>query len=184
MRKIVYGVCALLIFVCRPSLGLCQTTLASGSAGVTIQGTVTVCVKQGSATPRACGKLDSVAVAAQVSDVGRATWDASGNTCTTASETISVPGTVFRITENATLVGTIETFDVATLTGTASVVGYVGGSCTGAVFNSQGASKRSTSEVTFVISAGGTRIDGNVTKLTLEGIQLGTYSLSGTGFLQ
>jgi hypothetical protein len=175
----------LLIFVCKPSLGLCQVSAPpSGSAGVTIQGTVTVCVMQGTSTPRACDKVDSVPIAAQVSDVGRATWDASGNTCTAASETISVPGTLFRLTENATLVGTIETFDATTLTGTANVVGYVGGSCTGSVFNSEDATKRSTSEVSFVISAGGTRIDGNVTKLSLEGIQLGTFSLSGTGFLQ
>ena len=184
MRKIAYGICAFLIFVCDPSLGLCQAAPPSGNAAVTIQGSVTVCVKKNTSNPKPCDQNNSVKVPALVSDVGRASWDASGNACTTALETISAPGTAFRISENATLVGTIETFDPATLTGTANVVGYVGGSCTGSVFNNQGATKRSTSEVTFVISAGGTRIDGSVTSLSLESIELATFSLSGTGFLQ
>lgn len=76
------------------------------------------------------------------------------------------------------------TFDPTTLTGTTSVIGYVGGSCDGAVFNSEGATKRYSADVKFVISDSGKRIDGSATKITFQDIQLGTFSISGFRIIQ
>ncbi len=117
-------------------------------------------------------------------DVGRAVWDELGHTCTSASETIAVPGTTFRITEDVTLVGTLETYDPGSQTGTASVVGYAGGSCDGAVFNATGATQRYSANAKFVVSDGGKRIDGTATDITFPLIELGTFSISGFGTIQ
>ena len=183
MRKVICAIGVLGFFISNPTLGFCAPP-ASGSAAVNIGGQVTVCVKKGTTTPRACTFANALKVQASVQDVGRAAWDALGNVCTSASETIAVPGTTVRITEDVTLVGTLETYDPASQTGTASVDGYSGGSCDGSVFNSQGATKRYSAAAKFVVSDGGKRIDGTATDITFPSIELGTFSISGFGTIQ
>lgn len=183
MRKLICAIGVLGFFISNPTLGFCAAP-PSGSAAVNISGLVTVCVKKGTTTPRACKFANALKVQASVLDVGRASWDALGNTCTSAAETISVPGTTFTITEDVTLVGTIGSYDPITQTGTATVNGYVGNLCNGSDFNSQGATKRYSSDVKFVISDGGKRIDGSATKITFDSIELGTFSVSGFGIIQ
>jgi hypothetical protein len=183
MRKIICAIGVLGFFISNPTLGFCAPP-AAGSAAVNISGLVTVCVKKGTTTPRACKFANALKVQASVLDVGRASWDGVGNTCTSAAETISVPGTTFTISEDVTLVGTIIGYDATSQTGTASVIGYVGGSCDGANFNQQGATKRYSSEARFVISDGGKRIDGSATKITFDEVELGTFSIAGYGIIQ
>lgn len=183
MRKIICAVGFLGFFITNPTLGVCASPV-SGTAAVTINGLVTVCVKKGTTTPRACKFANAAKVGATILDVGRASWDNLGNTCTSAAETISVPGTTFTISEDVTLVGAIKDYDAATQSGNASIDGYVGGSCEGSNFISQGATKRYSSTARFVISDGGKRIDGTATKITFEGIELGTFSVSGFGITQ
>lgn len=183
MRKIICAIGVLGFFVGNPASGF-SAPPPSGSAAVNISGLVTVCVKKNTSTPRACTFANAAKVQASVLDVGRAVWDAAGNACTSAAETISVPGTTFAIREDVTLVGTIGAFDPASQTGTASVDGYVGGSCDGSVFNATGASKRYSADVKFVLSDSGKRIDGTATKITFPSIELGTFSISGYGIIQ
>ncbi len=177
------SVAALTIFFLIASLGLCATP-PSGNAVATIQGSVTVCVAEGTMTPRACNATGAMALVTSVLEIGRVSWDANGNACTAGTETISVPGTSVTITQDVTLVGKVATYDPATQTGTATVIGYAGGSCSGPVFNNKGATERSTSNVRFLISQGGTRMDGIVTKIQFPAVELGAVSLSGTAIKQ
>jgi hypothetical protein len=188
-----FAVLVLTVSIFSPALGFCAA--ASGSAAVSIRGSVTVCVDQGTLTPMACTATGAVGVEVKILEVGRVSWShlgISGTTCAVTNESISVPGTpLTTFAGNASFVGTIMSFDAATGTGTASVVGYSGGSCTGSEFNSAGATKRSTGEVSFVLSEGGKRIDGIATALSVESITLGgititspeisAFSLSGDG---
>ncbi len=187
-----FAALVLAVAIFSPALGFCAA--ASGSAEVSIRGSVTVCVDQGTLTPVTCGTTGAVGVEVKILEIGRVSWShlgISGTTCAVTNESISVPGTPMTFAGNASFVGTILSFDAATGTGTASVVGYSGGSCAGSVFNSAGATKRSTGEVSFVLSEGGKRIDGIATALSVESITLGgvtitspevgAFSLSGDG---
>ncbi|MGO9606360.1 MAG: hypothetical protein ACLQAT_23715 [Candidatus Binataceae bacterium] len=84
------------------------------------------------------------------------------------------------ITQGVTLVGKIATYDAATQTGTATATGYAGGSCNGPVFSDKGATEQSTSNIQFLISQDGKRLDGIVTQIQFPSVELGAVSLSGT----
>jgi hypothetical protein len=183
MRKSLPTLTTLAIFIFEASYGLCASPPA-GSAEVTIRGSVTVCVAQGTMTPKLCSAAGAAAVETSVIVVGRISWDAQGNACSTATEIISVPGTVVSMTEAVIFVGKIATYNATTQMGTATVVGYSGGSCSGPVPNLKDAVQRSTSDVQFVLSQGGNRLDGIVTKISFPSVELGAVSLSGTGIKQ
>jgi hypothetical protein len=183
MRKTLTIMALLAIFILQASPGRC-TPPPAGSAEASIRGSVTVCVAQGTMTPKRCDTTGATAVETSVVAVGRVSWDARGNACGTATEIVSVPGTAVSMTLDVILVGTMATYNAATQTGTATVLGYSGGSCSGPVPNLKGAVQRSTSDVQFVLSQGGTRIDGVVTKISFPSLELGAVSLSGSGIKQ
>jgi hypothetical protein len=183
MRKRLPPLTVLAIFILEASYGLCASPPA-GNAEVTIRGSVTVCVAQGTMTPKPCSAAGATAVETSITAIGRISWDSQGNGCATATEIVSVPGTAVSMTEDIILVGNDTTYNATTQTGTATVIGYNGGSCSGPVPNLKDAVQRSTSDVKFVLSQAGNRIDGIVTKISFPSVELGAVSLSGTGIKQ
>ncbi len=97
----------------------------------------------------------------------RKTGDAAGNFCGVITITTApVSGTKFPAGVSAsTTVGTTS-FDPTTGSGTQSFSRYNGGTCSGAVFDSTGATPLGTTTSSFVVSDSGDRIESIVTSFS------------------
>ena len=95
------------------------------------------------------------------------TGDAAGNFCGVITITTApVSGTKFPAGVSAsTTVGTTS-FDPTTGSGTQSFIRYHGGTCSGAVFDSTGATPLGTTTSSFVVSDSGDRIESIVTSFS------------------
>jgi hypothetical protein len=71
----------------------------------------------------------------------------------------------------------IANYDPSTGVGDIFVTGYIGGSCNGSVFNSQGATKTATASAHFVASDGGKQIDYVNTQLQSVTGNIGDFSI-------
>jgi len=111
------------------------------------------------------------------------TEDAAGNFCGVITITTApVSGTKFPAGVSAsTTVGTTS-FDPTTGSGTQSFIRYHGGTCSGAVFDSTGATPLGTTTSSFVVSDSGDRIESIVTSFstvtgTVQGNVFSTTSI-------
>ncbi len=97
--------------------------------------------------------------------ISHQTRDAAGNSCVVPTTTSApVFGTTFPASVlTGTIVDTPISFDPTTGSGTANLSVYHGGSCSGAAFNSTGATLIATGTFTFVVSDSGNRIEQIVT---------------------
>jgi hypothetical protein len=115
--------------------------------------------------------------------LGEVTWDTKGNYCSTLTQTSSdlppgfSPPSVFTAAHN---VASPTSYDPSTGVGDVSATGYTGGSCNGAVFNSKGATKTSTTSIHFVASDSGNRIDLLETKFQNPVGGIGAFSITAT----
>ncbi|MGO9606359.1 MAG: hypothetical protein ACLQAT_23710 [Candidatus Binataceae bacterium] len=70
LKNILIAIAALTIFLIKAPLGLCAAP-PSGSAVATIQGSVTVCVAEGTMTPMPCSAQGAMPVVTSVLAIGR-----------------------------------------------------------------------------------------------------------------
>ena len=119
-------------------------------------------------------------------DVGNGTQDASGNSCTTYTGTISdqPPDVSPPIVAVFQVVSKDTSFDPATGAGDGTYTGYTGGKCVGADFDSGGATKVVSGGFHFVISDHRKRVDFILTSNTDQVGGRGDFSYYGTNFRQ
>jgi hypothetical protein len=84
------------------------------------------------------------------------------------------------VLENDTVVITVTGYDPTTRIGTTSFIGYEGGSCNGASFDSKGATENASGTGQFVVTQGGNQINVIVTLETNPTNSVMNTSLSGT----
>jgi len=96
------------------------------------------------------------------------TRDTAGNSCVVVTSTTApVFGTTSTsVGRKAISISTTTTFDPTTGSGTTSGIGYVGGSCNGAVFDMTGATKMATFTGSFIVSDSGNRIESITTNFS------------------
>ncbi len=170
--------------VCSTRVHASPSAPPAGSAEETIQGSVTVCFAPGTTTPESCSDKEVTFVVVSFLEVGQVTWDNKGNACAAGVETISVPGSAFTLSQPATLVGKLSNYDPKTQSGDGSGIGYSGGKCNGAAFDSTGAAVRSNAAFHFVISRDKKRLDSVLTSLSVTDQEVGAFSISSTAFKQ
>jgi hypothetical protein len=146
--------------------------LPTGNFSLTANGTEASCAAG------SCAVLSVIEAGAEVRD-------GEGNGCGTHAAVVNTvpPGASPPIVvPSVTAVLKVIHYDPTTGTGDESLTEYSGGSCSGAIFNSTGATEVVSGTLHFVISNGGKRIDSVVTALNLSG--LGGFSLSFTELQQ
>jgi hypothetical protein len=139
--------------------GIALASLA-GSFATSGTGLETFCVG-GCATPTKLVPLNEL-------NVGQETLDDLGNFCGFFTFVVApVAGTKNPAsTGRVTIAGKVSAFDPVTESGDDTFSVYVGGSCTGAVFNSGGATLNTTGTRKFVVSQNGNHIVFGLTSLT------------------
>jgi hypothetical protein len=164
--------------------GFTPLTELAGTFSFTAHGALAFCLANTPAQPLAlCGSPNSTVVPFTIEDVGAVTLDATGSGCGTFTETqaaspVGTSPTTVRVLQS---VIQTTTYDPTTGQGDASLSNYVGGQCTGATFDSTGATLVSNQIYHFALSSGGQRLDFVVTSLIPQaGIGFGGFSLSGT----
>jgi hypothetical protein len=129
-------------------------------------GFFTLCFNAGFTTPEDCATAPHQVPFNQTGIFHR-TSNAAGNFCGVITVTTApVSGTKFPAGVSAsTTVGTTS-FDPTTGSGTQSFIRYHGGTCSGAVFDSTGATPLGTTTTSFVVSDSGDHIESIVTSFS------------------
>jgi hypothetical protein len=145
--------------------GVTLASLAGNFAGRG-SGFFTLCFNAGSTAPEDCATAPHQVPFNQTGIFHR-TGDAAGNFCGVITVTTApVSGTKFPAGVSAsTTVGTTS-FDPTTGSGTQSFIRYHGGTCSGAVFDSTGATPLGTTTSSFVVSDSGDHIESIVTSFS------------------
>ena len=125
---------------------------------------------------------------------GSVTHDSEGNICGVIERVESLlplaPSSPFNTSPPFVLpiqhvMGTLVDFDSATGIGHRSLTLYFGGTCSGASFDSSGATQNDTVTQQFVVTNGGNRIDSIDTKITTNPANAtGSFLASGTELRQ
>ncbi|MBV8134959.1 MAG: hypothetical protein JO121_04845 [Deltaproteobacteria bacterium] len=154
----------------------------SGVYSTTIQGSVAQCFDPSTHAPETCSTSGALVVAFSVLQLGHITYS-SGIACEEITLVVSglPPNASPPIVSSATGTAEITNYDPTTGIGTSSFTRYSGGSCSGANFNSEGATETSFGTLQFVVTDGGKQDSQVVTQL--EGSptnNVGSVSLSIT----
>jgi hypothetical protein len=164
--------------------------LPVGQSSQTLQGSLAICLNSTTFAQVSCSTAGTAGVAVFPISVlinGVVTGDAAGNSCAAVTEVDSdlpVDASPPTVTANEHSAGKILNYDSTTGTGDLSFTGYIGGTCSGATFDSAGATKLSSGTVHFVVTDNGKRIDFLITTLTNPAGSIGDFSLSGTNLMQ
>ncbi|MBI3757859.1 MAG: hypothetical protein HY267_07780 [Deltaproteobacteria bacterium] len=155
----------------------------AGTYALTSQASFFLCFSTTPPFPLAeCGSVGSTGAPFSALAVGVITFDAAGNWCATWTEADSTspltasPPTISVLNSS----GKIVSYDPTTGTGESSSTSYFGGKCTGAVFDSTGATFANNVTSHIVVSNRGERIDTVNTSLTIPGGILGGFSVPTT----
>ena len=149
-----------------------RVTLASlaGEFAGRGSGFVTLCFSPGPALPLiSCSSVSPVPTPVPFNQTGifHRTGDAAGNFCGVITVTTApVFGTKFPAGVSTNIQVGTTTFDPTTGSGTQSFSRYHGGTCSGAVFDSTGATKVGTTTSSFVVSDSGDRIESIITSFS------------------
>jgi hypothetical protein len=139
----------------------------SGRYSFAIQGSVGNCYNPTTNAPEACSTSGAVVVAFSVLQIGHIYYS-SGIGCEEVTQVVSsLPPSASPPIVSSTVTGTVEitNYDPTTGIGTNSFTRYSGGSCSGANFDSTGATEISFGTLSFVATDGGKREDEVVTQL-------------------
>jgi hypothetical protein len=164
-----------------------QSPMSGSQFSTTAQGFIAICLNSTTFAEESCSTAGAIAVPFGVLNNGVLFTDDEGNSCSSVTEVDSVlPSDVSppTVTVNENSVGKQLSYDPTTQTGDTSFTAYTGGACTGATFDSTGATELSSGTVHFVITNNGNRIDFIATKLTNSIGSIGDFSLSGTDLRQ
>jgi len=173
--------------------------LPSGSFSDTRQASMAVCVDPSTIVPEPCSTSGAAVLADSTLQNGYVTLDSAGNGCAALTEVDSFlplapsssisPSIVAIINKSPLLVETNEhqvftlvDYDSTSGIGHRSVAVYLGGTCSGASFNSAGATKVNGVTHQFVVSNDGNRIDFLLTSFTNP--TRGSFTSSGTELRQ
>jgi hypothetical protein len=139
----------------------------SGRYSFAIQGSVAQCFNPTTNAPEACSTSGAVAVAFSVLQLGHITYS-SGMGCAIVlivSNSLPPNASPPRVASPVTGTVKITDYDPTTGIGTISFTYYSGGSCSGANFNSAGATEISFGTLQFVVTDGGKQVAEVVTQL-------------------
>jgi hypothetical protein len=139
----------------------------SGRYSFAIQGSVAQCFNPTTNAPEACSTSGAVVVAFSVLQAGHITYS-SGIGCEEVIQVVnSLPPNASPPIVSSSVTGTakITNYDPTTGIGTSSFTRYSGGSCSGANFNSAGATETSSGTLQFVVTDGGKQVEDIVTQL-------------------
>jgi hypothetical protein len=157
----------------------------NGRYSIARHGSLTLCSNPSTNAPEACSA--SGAVIAPVSDIatGSITY-ASGIGCGTDTEVFNSlpPNTSPPMLNPETIVIKVTNYDETTGLGTGTYTAYSGGSCTGANFDSSGATEEVTGTLEFVVTEGGKQVNVAITQLQSPINSLGSVSLFDTDLKQ
>jgi hypothetical protein len=192
------------LVICQPiisphsSEAAAQIPLPSGHFSFTAQASVAFCVNPTTIAVEPCSTSGAAVLADSGLDNGSAVLNSSGNACATITHTDSFlpiassssisPSIVAAANTSPPLVSvihsvfTVDDYNQATGIGHYSVTIYSGGTCSGASFNSSGATKINSAKQQFVVTNGGNRIDNVVTSFSDPDV--GSFSDSGTELRQ
>lgn len=139
-----------------------QTTTASLQASYAAKsvGSLSVCTNSGG-----CSVASPTVVPLNFASDAQGAADAAGNYCATATSASSplVGSAVAAFSSTKVVTGSLTSFDSTTGQGDVTFNIYNGGSCTGAAFNSTGATLIATGTSHVVVSDSANRIDAIVT---------------------
>jgi hypothetical protein len=156
--------------------------LPSGQFSVTAQGSLAICFNPATLAEEPCSTAGALVVAESEIYSGAATVDEEGNSCVSfnlLASDLPVDARPPHLTANAHCVGKTLNYDSTTGTGDGSFTVYIGGTCSGATFDSTGATITKTGTFHFVVSNGGNRSDFIITALTDPAGGIGAFSFSG-----
>jgi len=173
--------------------------LPAGHFSDTRQSSMAVCVNPTIIAQEPCSTSGAAVLAESAVDNGSATADSAGNACGTITEVDSFlllaasssisPSIVALINTSPSFVITnihpvskLVDFDSTTGIGHRSVTVYIGGTCSGASFDSSNATKVNSVNQQFVVSNGGNRIDFIATSFLNQ--LYGSFTDSGTELKQ
>jgi len=176
-----------------------QIPFPAGQFSDTAHVYVALCVNPSTIADEPCSTSGAAVLADAALDNASLTLDSAGNGCATITEVDSFlpiassssisPSTLAAIntsppfvTTNSHGVFTLDDYDQTTGIGHRSFTVYFGGTCTGASFNSSGATKVNTGKQQFVVTNGGNRID--FVGLSFSNPSFGSFSDSGTELRQ
>jgi hypothetical protein len=153
----------------------------TGQFAGTLQGSFALCLNPNNpSVGESCSTAGALVVPLNFLANGITTLDEKGNGCGTYTE-VDTPlppnASMPTVTANEHPVATLLDYDPTTGTGDSSFTVYIGGSCTGATFDSTGATQISTGADHFNVSQDGNRSDFIFTKLS---VPVGSFSISGT----
>lgn len=158
----------------------------SGQYALSIHGSLALCLNPAeNFAPGVCGASGVTTFPLTDEEIGTVTYG-SGIGCESYYQVLAAlpPNTLPTIvTLNGHLVITITTYDRATGVGTISFIGYTGGSCNGASFDSSGATEASTGTIQFVV-VNKKHIEILVTQLTSPTNSIASPQISGTDLKQ
>ena len=139
----------------------------SGPYSFAIQGSVAQCFDPTTNAPEACSTSGAVAVAFSVLQAGHITYSSGVGCAIVLIVSNSLPPNASPPRVNSSVTGTVEitNYDPTTGIGTSSFTYYSGGSCSGANFNSAGATEISFGTLQFVVTDGGKQVEEIVTQL-------------------
>jgi len=139
----------------------------SGVYSFAIQGSVAQCFDPTTNAPEACSTSGAVAVAFSVLQAGHITYSSGVGCAIVLIVSNSLPPNASPPRVNSSVTGTVEitNYDPTTGIGTSSFTYYSGGSCSGANFNSAGATEISFGTLQFVVTDGGKQVEEIVTQL-------------------
>ena len=168
-----------------------EIPLTAGQFSITAQGSVTACVNPNTLQLEACGTLGELIVPVSIVRVGVDTFDQQGNFCVSAADVeapnipplypIVMPPIV---TADLHVAGKVLDYDPSTGSGDYTFTTYSGGTCSGAIFNSTGATQIASGYDHIVITENGSRFDGIAIKITNPTNSILGFSYSFTGLRQ
>ena len=139
----------------------------NGFHSFTLQGSVAQCFDPSTHAAETCDTSGAVVDAFSVLQAGHITYS-SGVGCEEVFQVVnSLPPNASPPIVNTSVTGTVEitNYDPTTGIGTSSFTRYTGGSCSGANFNSAGATEISFGTLQFVVTDGGKQVEEIVTQL-------------------
>jgi hypothetical protein len=168
-RCVVLFVMLLAVGTVATSAGTQNILEPSGSYSVSVHGTVTVCLNPANNyAAESCSAATVFAYPVTIAEIGTITY-ASGIGCETDYAEVVTPlppaNTPATVTLNGHLVAKL-TYDPATGVAISAFTTYLGGSCNGAQFDSNGATETATGTSQLVVTERGKRIDALLTQVT------------------
>jgi hypothetical protein len=165
-----------------------NTPIPTGQFSTNVTGSFAICVNPNTFANEPCSTTGALALPYSFTAIGYTIRDKTGGChARTAVATPLPPSALPPIVDNQNNIAfTITDYDPTTAIGDLSFIGYDGGRCIGATFDSTGATVIYSGTEHFVVSQSGKRIDATVTSFTgvAGSYQYGSWIINGVDLTQ